>query len=414
MFGALFVKECKQILKSMVYYIYVAVFMIFLSSQLSGDLTDRMEKPLPDQEGYGTIVSHEPSAVMEKILAELVMETEHNSYATYPMGFYKGVTLNQRELDEVIGIIETCTGKFWEELMKEMAAHFSQYDRTTVEGAMAAQSEYSIFAKESLNYDAFCENMEKVCSIIGAGSSYSRKSIEGGVSVPMTYEQAVEEYEALCEKDRITGAVSRLFCDYAGIILSVLPIFLGVTRCLRDKRAQASQVVFAHKASAFQIIGSRYLANVFMAALPVVVTSFVIQTPYQYHSNTVGISPDLLAFLKYDLIWLLPEIMIVLAVSFFITELTENVISIFIQVFWAMASLMGASALTGDFSLKLVARWNAFGRTSEFWQQRQQLFLNRGFYFGLSLAFLALTALFYEKKRREGETLYGKLFKRRK
>ena len=140
----------------------------------------------------------------------------------------------------------------------------------------------------------------------------------------------------------------------------------------------------------------------------------MIQTPYQYHSNTVGISPDLLAFLKYDLIWLLPEIMIVLAVSFFITELTENVISIFIQVFWAMASLMGASALTGDFSLKLVARWNAFGRTSEFWQQRQQLFLNRGFYFGLSLAFLALTALFYEKKRREGETLYGKLFKRRK
>lgn len=106
--------------------------------------------------------------------------------------------------------------------------------------------------------------------------------------------------------------------------------------------------------------------------------------------------------------------MIVLAVSFFFTELTESVISIFIQVFWAMASLMGGSMLAGDFSLKLVARWNTLGRTGEFWSQRQQLFLNRGFYFLLSFVCLILTVIVYEKKRREGETLYGKVFKRRK
>ena len=283
-----------------------------------------------------------------------------------------------------------------------------------MEGAMAAQTEYSVPARESFTYEEFSADMERICEIIGAGSSYRKEAVKGGVSVPMTYEQAVEEYEAFCEKDRVTGAVSRLFCDYAGIILSVLPIFLGVTRCLRDKRARASQVVYAHEASAFCIIASRYLANVFLAALPVLVTSFVMQMPYQYHANTLGVSPDLLAFLKYNLIWLLPEIMAVLAVSFFFTELTESVISIFIQVFWAMASLMGAGTLAGDFSLKLVVRWNAFGGPNEFLAQRQQLFINRGFYFLLSLAVLAFTAVFYEKKRREGETLYGKIFKRRK
>ncbi len=414
MFGTLFIKECKQILKSMVYYIYVAVFVIFLSSQLNGELTDQMERPLPDQESYGWVASHEPSVVMEKILAELMLETYRNSYATYPMGFYKGVRLNQRELDDVIKILEDCSGKSWEELTEDMEAHFSKYNQSSMEGALAAQTEYSVPVRETLSYEEFGADMEEICKIVGAGSSYRKEAIEGGVSVPMTYEQAVEEYEALCEKDRITGAVSRLFSDYAGIILSVLPIFLGVTRCLRDKRAQASQVVYAHEASALCIIGSRYLANVCMAALPALLTAFVIQMPYQYHANTVGVSPDLLAFLKYHLVWLLPEIMIVLAVSFFFTELTESVISIFIQVFWAMASLMGAGTLTGDFSLKLVVRWNALGRTGEFWAQRQQLFINRGFYFLLSLVFLALTAVFYEKKRREGETLYGKIFKRRK
>ena len=39
MFGTLFLKECKQILKSMVYYIYVAVFVIFLSTQLGASST---------------------------------------------------------------------------------------------------------------------------------------------------------------------------------------------------------------------------------------------------------------------------------------------------------------------------------------------------------------------------------------
>lgn len=414
MFGTLFQKECKQILKSMVYYIYVVVFVIFLSSQLRGDLTDHMEKPLPDQENYGTVISHEPADVMGITLAGLTLETNHNSYATYPMGFYRGVTLNQEEMSKMTGILEDCTGKTWEELLDEMEAHFSQYDQSTMTGAMQAQSSYFVPAKESLSYEDFCENMEKVCEIIGSGSSYQRESLDAGAGVPMTYEQAVEEFEALCEKDRVTGAVSRLFCDYAGIILSVLPIFLGVTRCLRDKRAQASQVVFAHEASGFQIIGSRYLANVCMAFLPVLLTSFVMQIPYQYHARTIGVAPDVLAFLKYNLIWLLPEIMIVLAVSFFITELTENVISIFIQVLWAMVSLMSSYTLVGGFSLKLIPRWNSFGVAGEFWQQRQQLFMNRMFYFGLAAALTLLTVAVYEKKRREGETLYGKIFKRRK
>lgn len=414
MFGTLFAKECKQILKSMVYYLYVVIFVMFLSSQMNEVMTGDLERPEPGQASYGSVSSHEESAVMEKILAGLVMETNHNSYATYPMGFYREVTLNQTELAEMTSIIEDCTGKNWEEIMKDMENHFSQFDQGTMTGAVQAQIGYSVVPRESLSYEEFCKNMEKVCKIIGSGSSYSQGKLDAGVGVPMTYEQAVEEFDALCAKDKITGATARLFCDYAGIILSILPVFLGVTRCLRDKRAKVSQVVFSHEASTAQIVGSRYLANVCMAFLPVVVTIFVMQMPYQYHAGTIGVTPDVLAFLKYSVAWLLPEIMTVLAVSFFITELTENVISIFIQVFWAIASLFGSETLSGNFGFRLIVRWNALGDTNAFWSQRQELFLNRGFYFGLAILFMVLTFIFYEKKRREGESVYGKIFKRRK
>lgn len=414
MFGTLFLKECRQILKSMVYYLYVVLFVMFLSSQMGEVITERLERPEPGQESYGTVNSHEESAVMEKILAGLMMETERNTYATYPMGFYRGVTLNDTERNEIISILEECTGKSLEELEREEQEHYEKYDSSTMEGAIQAQTGYSVVPRESLTYEEFCEHMERVCEIIGAGSSYSREELEAGVGVPMTYEQAVEEFEALCEKDRVTGATARLFCDYAGIILAVLPIFLGVTRCLRDKRAQVNQVVYARRASVVQIVGSRYLANVCMAFLPVLVTIFVMQMPYQYHAKTMGVTPDTLAFLKYSVIWLLPEIMTVLALSFLITEFTENVISIFVQVFWAIGSLFASATLAGNFGFHLIVRWNALGDTGEFWSQRQELFLNRGYYFILAVLLLCLTFVIYEKKRREGETVYGKIFKRGK
>lgn len=414
MFGTLFWKECKQVLKSMVYYLYVAVFVLFLSSQLGSEMTDGMEQPVPGQDYYGTTVTHDPSAVMASTLASLVSETGWNSYATYPMGFIRSVTLNETELAEIKGIIEDCTGKSWEELVQEEEEHFSGYDQDTMEGAINAQVRYEVVPKETLGYEEFCAYMEKASEIIGAGSSYSKESLGRGVSVPMTYEQAAEEFEALCSKDRVTGATARLFCDYAGIILSVLPIFLGVTRCLRDKRAKVAQVVFAHEASSGQILGSRYLASLSMAFLPVLVTAFVMQMPYQYHAKTIGVTPDVLAFLKYTCIWLLPEVMAVLAISFLITEVTENVISIFVQVFWAVGSLFAASGLRGDFGLQLICRWNTLGSTNAFWGQRAEFLLNRGFYAGLAVLAFALTIVIYGKKRREGETIYGKIFKHRK
>lgn len=414
MFGTLFWKECRQMAKSLVFYIYVVILVLFLTSQLSGESISSLKEPENGQDFYGTTTSTEKKDIMEVTLGDLFRDSYYNSFATYPMGFYKQVILNDKESEEIKEIVETCSGKDWDTLEKEMEVHFQSYDQSSMEGAIQAQTEYRIAAAEGLSYDAFCKQMERVSEIIGTGSGYEKKSFDNGVAVASDYETQRKEYRAICETDRVTGAYMRLFCDYAGIMLSVLPIFLGVTRCLRDKRAQVSQVVYARKASAAVIIGSRYLANVCMAFLPVVLVAFVMQMPVQYHAKTLGVTPDVLAFLKYTLVWLLPEIMAVLAVSFVITELTENVISIFVQVFWAMASLFSAAVLHGNFGLQLVARWNTMGATALFEQQKQEFGWNRGFYFLLALVLIAVTVVIYEKKRGEGERIYGKICKRRK
>lgn len=414
MFGTLFLKECKQILKSMVYYIYVIVLILFLTSQMSGDSVNDLQKPKEGQDYYGTTVSTDKTDIMERTLAELLQEVYRNSFSTYPMGFYKGVVLDDNELEEIKDIIEDCSGKDWNTLEKEMTEYYEAADQSTIEGTIQAMVKDRVEVKKNLSYDTFCKKMERVCELIGKGSSYEKKLLDAGVDVPCDYETALEEYHGILERDKVTGAYMRLFCDYAGIVLAVLPIFLGVTRCLRDKRSQAEQVIYARNAGAGVIQISRYLANVCMAFLPVLIVSLILQLPWQYQAETLGVNADILAFLKYDLVWLLPEIMVVLATAFLITELTENVISIFVQVVWAIVSLFNVGGLVGGFGGKLILRWNTVGAAAMFEQQKSQLYWNRGFYFALSLVLVVLTCLVYTKKRKEGETIYGKIFKRRK
>lgn len=415
MFGTLFGKECKQILKSLVYYIYILILVLFLSTQLGDSdwVTDSM-KPEPDQESYGVKKSTDERDIMASALANLLEETERGAFATYPAGFYKRVDLTDAEILELQKIIESCTGKTWEMILEEDEAFFEQYDMSDQGDAITAFVSHRVEPREGLSYEEFKQEMKKVTKIAGKGSSYEVESMEQRASVPRTYEEALEDYEVMIREDKITGAYMRLFCDYAGIMLAFLPMFLGVTRCLRDKRADAAQVVWAKSASSAQIILSRYLANVVMAFLPVVVIGFLLQLPYCYHAATMKVAPDYLAFLKYTGVWLLPEIMIVMSLAFLLTEMTDKIVAVFVQIFWGFADEFMGITLVGDFGMKLALRWNTVGETTSYLEQRGELFLNRGIYAAASILLILLTVAVYEKKRKEGMSLYAKVFQNRR
>ena len=53
--------------------------------------------------------------------------------------------------------------------------------------------------------------MKKVCSILGAGSSYEESKFSQGVDVLADYEDAVAEYENLIEKDKFTRGICKTF-----------------------------------------------------------------------------------------------------------------------------------------------------------------------------------------------------------
>ncbi len=402
-------KECVQYLKSVTYYIFCICLALDFFTQM-GEF-DVPPKPEEGWESYGYVRTTDKDLIMQETLNKLWHEYSAGSYTTYPIGFYKRVQLDEAEEEMIAEIITNCTG-----MTKEEFSAFEEEEKNIREAAMEKMleeqsmepgmilendlPELDIPIKEGLAFDDFCQEMKKADNLLGGGSSYSEAELQF-TTRPQTYEEALEEYNSFIKKDKITNAYARLFCDYMGIMLAMLPVFLAVGRVLRDRRAQAEQVIHMKSASSFSIVLSRYLAAVLMSLIPVLVLSCCPLLQCIYYADRIGEAYDLFAFVRHIGFWLLPYILITLSVGFFITEITDSVAAVLIQgIWWFVSVFMSIGNLVGLCGWNLVPRFNSVGDYPIYEQMKEQLFKNRLMYTAVSIVLLLLTVLVYSKKRK--------------
>ncbi|MFQ8898600.1 MAG: hypothetical protein ACLR71_10545 [[Clostridium] scindens] len=231
----LFMKECSQTVKSLTYWLMVIIMVLFFASQMGQmDMEKAPEKGLED---YGVKPSKDKNIIMSATLGMLAGEYAEGRYTTYPIGFVKSVTLGKEEEAKVGEILKEATGLDKEEIeeIEEKIDEFYENSGGIITSGPVLEP------LESLSYGRFEEIMQEVDDMLGGGSSYALDSLGDNGSEPKTYEDAVKEYEELVQKDGYTGGYARLFSDYMVIILGILPVFLAVTRELRDRRANMQE-----------------------------------------------------------------------------------------------------------------------------------------------------------------------------
>ncbi len=411
MFLTLLRKECAQYLKSIIYYIFLILLVADFISQMG--TFDAVEKPEPGQDSYGYVRTENKEQIMQNTLEGLIREFNNNSYITYPIGFYKRVVLNEEEQAKVKEMLLRITGltkKEFEAACEENQEAIEQYVETAeAQGRPIMWNEYpemEITIKEGLSYQDFLKEMKSLDDMLGGGSSYSESNLKH-TKEPATYEQALAEYESLIKNDRITNAYARLFCDYLGIMLAILPIFLAVTRALRDRRAQAEQVIYMSQAGSAQVVLSRYLAAVLVTVIPVILLSCSTLMQAVYYAKSIHAGYDIFAFIKHIGFWLLPMILVTLSVGFFLTELTDSAIAILVQgIWWFVSIFMNANNLVGSVGWNLVPRFNTVGSYTVYKQVEGQLMRNRLLYTGIACLLVLLTIFVYSRKRK-GEFVSG-------
>ena len=330
-----------------------------------------------------------------------------NNWKTYPAGFIKYVKPDETEIQEIDKILEEMTGL----TEKQRSMAIEKFEEEAIAQPYYELPDFRLPVKEGVSYETFKENMKKVCAVLGAGSSYEESKFSQGVEVSADYEDAVAEYENLIEKDKFTRGYARLFSDYLGIILGIMPVFVVVTRCMRDRRAKMQELIYVRKASSGTVVLSRYIAMVATMLLPVIFAALYTLMQCIGYTKGMNIAIDYLAFVPSVFVWLLPEIMVVSALGMFLTELTDTAVAVLVQaVWWYTSVFMQIGGLTsGNFGFHLVVRHNSVLDYQIFADHYQEFIINRAFYAGLALFFLALSVWVYSMKRKGAWDFYGKI-----
>ena len=310
--------------------------------------------------------------------------------------------MNEKEEQRIEEILRETTGiSGRDEAGKLLMEWYEAQNAASGENQMYYAMSLTVKPAQGLSYDRFCELMDETDRILGGGSSYGEH--RRGGSEPKTYEDALKEYQDLTEKDRLTGGYARLFCDYMVIFLGILPVFLAVTRGMRDRRCGMQELVYSRKGSSAVIIFSRFAAMLLMLLIPVLLLSVPLLTECLRHASVIGISVDLWAFAIYTLGWIMPTVMAVTAVGMFFTELTDTALGVLVQgVWWFVSALTGADAAIrgGMYGWNLIPRHNTELNRAGFEEGFAQLAANRILYVVLALALVALTTFIYSQKRK--------------
>ena len=375
-------KEIKKTAISITFFVFIIALLAMPLSQDVLNFSNHDVITAPKQgEDYGIQQKEVPELIMPAAFNSLYNEFTANEYIAYPIGFYKNVKLNETDKEKMAEIISTLSG-------------------VPVNDLMTSANSIEVTLSDDISYEEFKECMKQADDLVGGGSNYSENNLLNYSYVAITYEEAVTNYNLIVNKDKFTGAYARLFCDYTGIILSILPVFIAVAICLKDKRAKMNDLIYVRKTSSFKLILSRYFDIVISVMLPTVILAYISNsTVWGQYS---GMALDYLAPLKYALGWLLPSVMIATAIGMFFTELTGTPIAIAIQALWWFIDLnVGVGRLRGVHTMfELTPRHNSLGNTQIFLDEFHTLVANRLMIAGTALLLVAVTVIIYEQKRR--------------
>ncbi len=394
---SLLIKEMKITLKSLTYWVVIVLIGLFAFSQIGGDLTSIREPKLSDAE-YGMMATKDPKKIQESTYQQLLPEYLNNSYATYPLGFLKSVRISDKKQKEIEALLTKASGLSIDELTKN-------YQEST---NSAGQINFIFPIKKGYSYKEFQQDMQQASMIIGKKSNYEEERYREIALEPKTYQQATKDYHLLIEKDQVSGAYVRMVCDYFGIILALAPIFLAATVIVRDKRAQAQQVIFTKRTSTSKLILCRYISCVLLVLLPVLLFALMPGMQTLMIAEGINAHGSLVLFYQYILGWLTPTILAVTGIGFLITEVAGGILAIIAQLlFWLANLFLNSGSIIGRVGWSLIPRFNVVGQRNLFEKILPELITNRICWSILGIACCILTIVLADYKRKGGR-LFGK------
>jgi len=394
MFLSLVFKEIKQQFKSIIFYLFISVIVLFYITQFLGDVgTEGVSKPIPPEEYreaygrepyYGYIEEEDPEDQMNLMYSRLIRDANHGSVLQHGFLMNKIVNLSKEQ----------------KEFMLDAA------DKIIKEGHDISNFEADVSYKE------FQIIIEKVDERLGGGTYFSEKYNDQVYREEKTYDQALKDFETMISKDTLSNAYGRLYADYMGIGAGFFPIFLAAFILTRDKRYRMSELIYSREISSYKYVFAKYIALVISVLLVylAIATHATILVSSVVKAN--GYTVDYLAFYKYTFGWLVPTLLFTISMGFVISIIYGNgIVAIPIQFGLWISSLL---PLIGDYGLaKFILRFNTVGSYDIFKESINDILINRILYTVLAIILVGVAGRILSYRRGRQDGIIKKRFKRK-
>ena len=454
----LFGMECKKIAKSILYWVLVLALLAVSLYQYDPSVESELRRTNDPASVFYTAADGSyaeerntvPDAAMEHAMmigaTKLLMYNyRDNCYQYYPFGYVKEKTmsakeqavilqylmeltgLNEQELagtkdgagdtdDTNIGDVPITGGAFVLEPGKgstnengQFVIRPDEWQYVPSDGASSETPSQSSGSFEiQVSFERFKEIMEEVNHMIGRNSYFSWTMLKlyyfgnDMEEAPITERQHREFYEG----DRVIGAFARYYCDSISLRVLFLPAFVIVDLMLRDKRRKMQGLTYPRTISSAKLICTRYAAAVCMTMLPILILPVKSLVVLMRYCGSIGVQADVLAFIKYIFAWILPTVLLIMAISLAVTALLENYTAILLAgLIWLVGNPTVDKLNGGNYGLfDLIIRHNTLKGYGRMMENIQMLALNRITISVIALALVGLAVFVYSKKRKGGLT----------
>lgn len=367
--------EMKYHLKSITFYVFVLLTIIFVFNQM-GSLENWAIHPNANQKSK-LLMNEMPEIVTNAIDEEVqtqmgVYELLSRAVGTKKMivpGFF--INREQKLTDEQVNLIK--------EAMLKISPGGKEIE---VKSDLVLTSEEFEKVIDDLDYK------------LGGNTIFTKERREAWMPpTPITYEEYAEKKERIVNLG-FTPIVAQLFADYYGLSLAILTVFLSAFIFYRDKRSHILELVCSRPIGGTTYVFSKFIGT----CLPIfasIIAVACIPTFYAFKMKLEGFDVSIYAFFSTFAIWLFPGVMLVVAVSMMVSLLSNNPITAIVTQF--VIIFLSISPLHGDYSLyKVFIRHNVVEPVVN----PQALYTNRIFIAVMSIVLTFITACIWQMKRR--------------
>lgn len=379
MFFQLVKKEIVYQLRNITFYLFIAIILLFYSSQFTGDIDIKGIKPVPGQEYYGSTAITDKTEEIKAVYKNMKSNLNTGDFLKNGLFINKTVKLSGEDKNILSAAAEKIA--------------VSSPDGSTIE--------------LKVSYEEYLKIVRELDKSLGGNTPYGDKYRKTILHRPMTYEEAMEEFNNIVNKDKITNAYGRLFGDYMGITAGIFPIFISAFVLTRDKRSRMYEIIYSRSVKSHVYVFAKFTSMVIVILLGYLIAATHASVKFGIFAAENNYIIDYFAFYKYVFLWILPTIMFTTAFGMLVSIIFGNgIAAVPVQFILWMTSIM---PLMGNYALsKILIRFNTAGRYGSYILWKQDIMMNRLFYTVLSVVLVYITSMFLSLKRGGGFGLFTK------